>query len=79
MEFGFVYHGTEKEDQSDIPKNFNVKTFPTLLVKKDEKTKKDIYKGEMKYKDMFEFLNLYSQQFVPTNVGGNADDKPWRF
>jgi len=79
LSFGFVYQGDEEKDQTEIPDHFGVRKYPSLVVYKDEKSKKDLFKGEMKFRPMFEFLNVYSQQFVPENVGGDETKKPWKF
>ena len=42
-----------------------------LLIKTNEK-KPHVYNGELKYMPMFEFLNVYSEVFVPG--GGSASD-----
>ncbi len=61
MEIAFIYQGEEEKDQTEIPSNYNIKKFPSMVVYKDENTKVDHYKEEFKYKQMFEFLNVYSQ------------------
>lgn len=51
---------------------YNVKSFPQLLVVKTNEKKPIPYKGELKFTPMFEFLNVYSEVFVPG--GGSAAD-----
>jgi len=53
MEFAFIPH------DSEAASNFSVSKFPSMLVYKDEKSI-DHYKGDLKYKAMFEFLNVFS-------------------
>ncbi len=60
LSFGFIYHGDEEKDQTEIPSSYGVKKFPSLIVFKDEKTKNALYKGELKYKPLFEYLNVFS-------------------
>jgi len=54
-----------------------VKTTPTILVVKTSEKKPIFYVGEMKYQNIFDFLNIYSEAFVPggDNVGDTS--KPW--
>jgi hypothetical protein len=51
---------------------YNVKTFPKFIVIKTNEKKPIPYNGEFKFLPMFEFLNIYSEVFVPG--GGSAAD-----
>jgi len=63
-------------------KKYKVKSFPTLVVIKSE-GKPIAYDGkEFKYREIFEFLNTYSQIFVDPNSKDNTPkqssaSKPW--
>jgi len=56
-----------------------VKTLPQIVLVKANENKPKIFKGEMKYQPIFEFLNVYSEAFVPGG-GSSADSsatKSW--
>ena len=44
---------------------YKIKTFPSIIVVKANEKKSDTYKGDLKYKPIFNFLNIYSEAFVP--------------
>jgi hypothetical protein len=48
---------------------FKIKSTPSLIVVKTNEKHPIPYKGEMKYKSIFEFLNVYSEAFV---AGGGS-------
>ena len=33
----------------------------------------------MKFQPLFDFLNIFSQQFIPEKVGKEAEEKPWLY
>ena len=51
---------------------YKIKETPTVLVLKANENKPIFYKGELKFKPIFEFLNIYSEAFVPG--GGSSQD-----
>lgn len=57
-------------------KKYKVKTFPSILVVQTGEPKPIPYTGEIKYQPIFDFLNVYSQTFVPGGKDMNTN-KPW--
>jgi len=53
---------------------YNVKKYPKILVIKTSEKKPKAYNGEMKFMPIFEFLNIFSETFVPG--GGSSADSP---
>ena len=51
---------------------YKIKDLPSVLVLKSNENKPILYKGELKFKPIFEFLNVYSEAFVPG--GGSSQD-----
>jgi len=49
---------------------FKIKDTPSLIVYKSTENKPIPYKGDMKFKPIFEFLNVYSEAFV--SGGGSS-------
>lgn len=69
-----------RSESKDIFHKYNVNKTPTVLVVKTGEKRPIEYKGEINYSSIFDFLNIYSEQYV---VGGGssldgAGDKPWR-
>ena len=74
LDFGIV-----RNDQTSIVSKYSVRTFPTLLIVRGTDTKPQVYKGELKYRHMFEFINIYSEVFVVADEKGAAPViKPWK-
>lgn len=80
MNFGFV--AAKKSDA--LVKKFKAKQFPHLVVMRREK-KDEVYRGEMKAQQLFEWLNIFSETFVmgggfSDGVGGAAPpEQPWKY
>ena len=51
---------------------YNIRSVPSIMVVKTTEKKPIMYKGEIKYQKIFEFLNIYSEAFVPG--GGSSQD-----
>lgn len=74
LDFGIV-----RSDQEAIVSKYSVRSFPTLLVIKGTDPKPHVYKGDLKYRPMFEFLNIYSEVFIVADEKGAAPIiKPWK-
>ena len=68
-----------RRDSKDVFHKYSVNSTPKILVVKTGEKKPIEYKGEVSYAAIFDFLNVYSEQFV---VGGGssfdgAGAKPW--
>lgn len=71
--------GIVRKESSDVFHRYGIKDTPKIVVLKASEKNPIVYKGEINYSDIFDFLNVYSEQFV---VGGGssmdgAGDKPW--
>ena len=51
---------------------YNIKTFPKIIVVKTTEKKPNVYNGEMKFQPIFQYLNIFSEVFVPG--GGSSQD-----
>ena len=51
---------------------YNVKSVPKILVVKTTEKKPNVYNGEIKFMAIHDFLNIYSEVFVPG--GGSSQD-----
>ena len=55
--------GEVKQNEYELIKLFNIKSFPTLMVILDEeKSKYDLYRGKITYEDVQKYLNKYSNK-----------------
>ncbi|KAL4478385.1 hypothetical protein ABPG74_006620 [Tetrahymena malaccensis] len=70
--FGIVRHTEEA-----LVKKYQVKKFPSILIVITGERKPIPYTGEMKYQDIFNFLNVYSQTFVPGGTQEQSATKSW--
>jgi len=71
-----IFLGIVRQEQEDIFRQYGVKKTPQILIIKPTDKKTVVYDGELKYGKIFDFLNIYTETFVP---GGEnlANDKPW--
>lgn len=74
LNFGWV-----TKDQDEIVDHFNIKKFPSLIVIKNGVKKPFVFTNKFEYKPLFEFLNIFSEQFVPNETGQTQEEKPWLF
>jgi len=79
IKFGFC-----KESEADIVGRFKVKNFPSVLqVSGTKAQEKEFYKGELKFLDIKEWINLRSESGTGDKVGTAAQQdapeeaKPW--
>jgi len=71
-----LHFGIIRSEDTELYKDYSIKTSPTILVVKSSEKKPYVYSGEMKYQPLFDFMNVFSETFVP---GGDKVDnnKPW--
>lgn len=68
LNFGIV-----RSTDTIVVDNYQIKSFPAVIVLKSGEKKPHFYKGkEFNFNDIFEFLNVYSEVFVPG--GGSSLD-----
>lgn len=71
--------GVTRSDQADVTNKFAVKKFPYIVLTKAGERKPNVYTGGLKYQDIFEWINIFSEQFV-YGGGSSADGAgvaPW--
>lgn len=71
--------GIVRKDQKDVVSKYNIKKYPSIVLTKTSEKRPQVYTGELKYKEIFEWLNVHSEQFV---YGGGssaegAGPAPW--
>ena len=67
MLFGIV-----RSSEEDLLTRFKIKDTPTIIIHKTNEKLPIFYKGDVKFKPIFEFLNIYSEAFVAG--GGSSSD-----
>ena len=67
MLFGIV-----RSSEEDLLTKFKIKDTPTIIIHKTNEKLPIFYKGDVKFKPIFEFLNIYSEAFVAG--GGSSSD-----
>lgn len=67
-----LFFGIVRSDEENLAKKYGVKTLPQIVVVKANENKPKLFKGEMKFQPIHEFLNIYSEAFVPG--GGSSSD-----
>jgi hypothetical protein len=71
--------GIARSDQADVTNKFGVKSFPQIVLTKAGERKPQVYSGQLKFQEIFEWVNIYSEQFV-YGGGSSADGAgvaPW--
>lgn len=74
MNFGIV-----RSDQKELISTYNVKSFPKVVLVKPGHKKPHVFDKEVNYMNLRDFLNIFSEQFVPKNNEKISDTKPWLF
>jgi len=71
-----IFLGIIRHQETDIFAKYGVKKTPQIAMIKPTDKKLVAYDGELKYGKIFDFLNIYTETFVPG--GENLDfEKPW--
>lgn len=76
MKFGLI-----RSSSTEVVDYFEVNTFPSLLIHKQGLKKPLVYKGELKFQKIFDFLNIHSEQFVPkaSSSDESENEKTWLY
>jgi thioredoxin-like negative regulator of GroEL len=75
---GKMIFGIVRPEAEAVQRKFKVRSYPKLVVSRTDKPLAE-YSGELNFKEIFDFVNIYSETFVP---GGKAQSsslgaKPW--
>jgi len=74
-----ITFGIARKSSVDVLSKFNVKKFPTIVLQKTGDRKPHVYDGAIKFRNLFEWCNIFSEQFV-YGGGSSADGAgvaPW--
>lgn len=74
-----IRFGIVRKDQSDLITTYAIKKFPTILVLKSGLKRPAYFTKEPTFKNLFEFMNIWSEQFVPTDQDTKTETKSWLF
>lgn len=74
-----IRFGIVRKDQADLVSTYNIKKFPTILVIKSGLKRPNYFTKEPTFKNLFEFMNIWSEQFVPTDKDAKTESKSWLF
>jgi len=54
-----------KSSETELIERYNIKKLPALIVVKATEKKPFYYKGDYSFKGMFDFINVFSETYVP--------------
>ncbi len=74
-----IRFGIVRKDQQELISQYQVKKFPTILVLKAGLKKPNYFTKEPTFRNLFEFMNIWSEQFVPTDQDTKGESKSWLF
>eukprot|EP01015_Nassula_variabilis_P007141 TRINITY_DN1542_c0_g1_i6.p1 TRINITY_DN1542_c0_g1~~TRINITY_DN1542_c0_g1_i6.p1 ORF type:complete len:314 (-),score=74.97 TRINITY_DN1542_c0_g1_i6:56-997(-) len=76
---GKLFFGIVRNTEESLVNKYKVKEYPQIIVVKASEKKTNTYKGEIKFSPIFNFLNVYSEAFVPggESVSESAATKSW--
>ena len=74
---GKIFFGIARADDEALAKKYNVSKYPTILLVKASEKKPFVYSGEMKYSDIYDYLNIHAETFVPGGQDESAATKSW--
>jgi len=72
-----MFFGIARKDDDAAVKKFKIKTFPKIIIYKTVDQKHKEYSGEIKYRSIFEWLNVYSETFVHGGNEESSSTKSW--
>lgn len=78
MKFGIV-----RKEESSIISKYKINKFPRIMVLGVGAKKPDFFEGETKFKNVFDFINIYSETFFKVGEDKTKasettkEDKPW--
>ncbi|KAH7648818.1 hypothetical protein FG379_002288 [Cryptosporidium bovis] len=80
--FGFIPNCNSDKVSMDIAKKYKINLFPRITIYKDSSKPLEVYKGDIKFLPLFEFLNIYAETFVmgggfSDHDSGDQSSKPW--
>lgn len=67
-----LFFGIIRSEHENLIERYNIKTFPKIIVVKTTEKKPFVYNGELKFVQIFDFLNVFSEAFV--SGGGSSQD-----
>ncbi|CAG9314787.1 unnamed protein product [Blepharisma stoltei] len=72
-----MFFGIVRQEDTEAIKKFKIKQFPKILLYKTVDAKTTEYKGEIKYRSIFEWLNVHSETFVHGGTEESSSTKSW--
>ena len=70
--------GIARPEDTEIVKHFQVKSYPSIKLFRSRDPKPHEYKGEINFRSIFNFLNVFSETFVSGGTEEGIESKPWR-
>jgi hypothetical protein len=67
-----LFFGIVRSSDDILVERYKIKKFPMIIVVKATEKNPQVYKGEMKFTPIHDFLNVFSEVFVPG--GGSTSD-----
>ena len=66
-----------KDNCDDLVHEYKVTNFPSIILVKSHEKKPYYYDKKIGYQNLFDWLNIYSEQFVSGGSNIMQEDKPW--
>lgn len=67
-----LFFGIVRSEEKSLMDRYNIKSVPKIIVVKSTEKKPNVYNGEIKFMNIHDFLNIYSEVYVPG--GGSTQD-----
>jgi hypothetical protein len=75
---GKMYFAIARSNEdADIAERYSVSTWPKLLMVKASEDAPEVYKGELAYKPIFNWLNIHTETFVAGGEAASVASKSW--
>ncbi|CAG9323756.1 unnamed protein product [Blepharisma stoltei] len=72
-----MFFGIVRQEDTEAIKKFKIKQFPKIILYKTVDAKTTEYKGDIKYRSIFEWLNVHSETFVHGGAEESSSTKSW--
>jgi len=74
---GKIFFAIARAEDEALAKKYKVTNYPTILLVKASEKNPFVYSGEMKYSDIYDYVNVHAETFVPGGSDESAATKAW--
>jgi hypothetical protein len=74
---GKMYLAIARAEDEALAKKYKITAYPTIIIVKSAEKAHHVYKGDIVYKPIFDWANIYAETFVAGGESESVSTKPW--